>query len=548
MKTRHFILIGIILLAALLRLYALDKFPSGLNADEAAIGYNAYSLLTTGKDEHGESWPIVFKSFGDYKPGGYFYLVLPFVKAIGLNVWAVRLSSAILGILSVGLIYLLAGELARLSAFKASHKFQLLASLMLAISPWHLQFSRGGWETNAATTMILGGTYFFLKSLRQQSFIFISLILFIFSMYTYQSTRLIAPLLIVALVLVFRKNFWPPQKKMILFGVLSLVLLIPLGLVVLSPTGLSRFSGVGLSADVGPIARVNELRGQHPSQNDLVARITHNKVAAYLFLFGKNYLDHFNGNFLFVSGDPIERNKVPGMGQLYLIETPLFLAGIFLLAKIGGKFSQIIFLWLVISPLAGALTFQTPHALRSLNMVIPVTLLSSLGLTFIIKRIKGFNQPLILLSFLVIAAGYLWCFTRYLNEYYLHYPKTYSSAWEYGFSEVTTKLEPLVSKYDRIIFTDTYDQPYIEMLFFLKYNPEVFQKEVILSPRDKFGFSTVRGFGKFKFTKVSWDNVKDLPNTLVVGTPAEIPLTEKVFDTVYFPNGQPAFEFADTST
>ena len=106
---KKIILIVILVLSAVLRLYSLDEFPSGLNADEAAIGYNAYSLLRTGRDEHGNAWPIVFKSFGDYKPGGYFYLVVPLVKIIGLNILAVRLPSALLGVLSVWLIYVLAG-------------------------------------------------------------------------------------------------------------------------------------------------------------------------------------------------------------------------------------------------------------------------------------------------------------------------------------------------------------------------------------------------------------------------------------------------------
>lgn len=105
-------LILILVLAAFLRLWRLGTYPA-LNADEAAIGYNAYSLLLTGHDEHGNPWPIHFQSFNDYKPGLYFYFVLPFVKVLGLNEWAVRLSGALLGVLSVYMIYLLVDELFR---------------------------------------------------------------------------------------------------------------------------------------------------------------------------------------------------------------------------------------------------------------------------------------------------------------------------------------------------------------------------------------------------------------------------------------------------
>src|SRR4030067_2648146 len=109
-KKINWLLIGILTLAALLRFWKLDSYPA-LNADEAAIGYNAYSLLQTGHDEHGNPWPIHFQSFNDYKPGLYFYLVLPFIKFLGLNVWSVRLPNAFIGVLTVVAVYLLIKEL-----------------------------------------------------------------------------------------------------------------------------------------------------------------------------------------------------------------------------------------------------------------------------------------------------------------------------------------------------------------------------------------------------------------------------------------------------
>src|SRR3989344_3981773 len=103
------ILLLIILLAFVLRFWRLNEYPA-LNADEAAIGYNAYSLIQTGMDEHGNSWPLHFQSFNDYKPGLYFYLVLPFVKFFGLTEWAVRIPGAALGVATVFMLYLLIKE------------------------------------------------------------------------------------------------------------------------------------------------------------------------------------------------------------------------------------------------------------------------------------------------------------------------------------------------------------------------------------------------------------------------------------------------------
>src|SRR3990170_6052123 len=98
---KKYSIILIVLIAAVLRLWKLDNIPPHLTPDEAALGYNAYSILKTGKDEYGEFLPIIFKSFGDYKPGLYVYLTVPFVAFFGLNEYTVRLPSAIFGIIAV---------------------------------------------------------------------------------------------------------------------------------------------------------------------------------------------------------------------------------------------------------------------------------------------------------------------------------------------------------------------------------------------------------------------------------------------------------------
>ena len=84
------LLILITLSALALRLYR-PNYPS-LLWDEAALGYNSYSILKTARDEYGTLLPLIFKSFGDYKPGLYVYLTLPFVATLGLTPLAIRLS------------------------------------------------------------------------------------------------------------------------------------------------------------------------------------------------------------------------------------------------------------------------------------------------------------------------------------------------------------------------------------------------------------------------------------------------------------------------
>jgi len=166
----NILLFIILILAAFLRIYKLSSIPPHLTSDEAALGYNAYSILKTAKDEYGNFLPIIFKSFGDYKPGLYVYLTVPTVVLFGLSEFSVRLPSALAGVLAVWLIYKLVNYLfpdKKYSFFSFRFSLGDIAALMLAISPWHIHFSRGAWEINMSLTLTLLGIYFFLKALEK---------------------------------------------------------------------------------------------------------------------------------------------------------------------------------------------------------------------------------------------------------------------------------------------------------------------------------------------------------------------------------------------
>jgi 4-amino-4-deoxy-L-arabinose transferase-like glycosyltransferase len=546
-----YLIIFILLLAATLRLVALDKFPAGLNADEAAIGYNAWSLLETGKDEHSTSWPLVFRSFDDYKPPIYFYLVLPFIKVLGLNIWAVRLPSAILGVASVYLIYLIAQKLFVISTKNKNHILPVLSALILAVSPWHLQFSRGGWEVNAALFFILLGVWGFLKGLTKPKYFYLFVTSFVISIYTYHSARLISPLLALGLIILYWKDLFDSSvhlsKMKIVFSAASLgiVLSLPLAAQLLSKEGQSRFTGVSVFSDTGPLWQALEMRREHGT-DDLMVKTLHNRYLSYGLRFTKNYLSHFSPRFLFVTGDEIARSKVPGMGQTYLFLAPFYLIGLLVLLKLDTKPKKFILFWFLISPLAASLTFQSPHALRSQNMVIPLTLLCSLGIVTTLDFLKKISLPLVLPLFsLLLCLSGSYYFARYLHLYYVHYPKELSYAWQYGFDQIASYTQENYDKYDHIIISDRYDQPYILMAFFLKYPPQKLQQELVMTPRDQFGFSTARKLGKYEFRAINYGEDKKLKNTLIVSADESVD-DKAVINTVYDPLGTPMFKFIAT--
>src|SRR5690606_39044514 len=138
----------------------------GFTPDEASFGYDAYSLLKTGKDQWGHPVPIVLESFGDFKPPLYAYLTIPFVAVFRMSEFSVRLPNAIAGTLAIYATYLMVSELAKHTKLskRKSETFALLSALLLSISPWHVMLSRGAFEANLTTILMPLGVYFFTRS------------------------------------------------------------------------------------------------------------------------------------------------------------------------------------------------------------------------------------------------------------------------------------------------------------------------------------------------------------------------------------------------
>jgi 4-amino-4-deoxy-L-arabinose transferase-like glycosyltransferase len=560
---KKILLLLIILLAFVLRFWNLGAFPA-LNADEAALGYNAYSLLQTGKDEHGNPWPIHFQSFNDYKPGLYVYLTMPFVAVLGLTEWAVRIPGALAGVGTIWVVYLLVLELARKKSELDKNynykSFALLAAFLVAISPWHIHFSRGGWEVNVATFFITAGLLSFLKGLRKQWYLLLSVLMFAFALYTYHAARLIVPLFGLGLLFLYWRELLVVKKGLLVSVLVGGLLLIPLSFDLLGPAGISRAAGVGLFADQGPLNRINEQRGEHGDYTNIYSRLLHNKGVNYGFAFVQNWSEHFYGEFLFMTGDSIQRNKVPETGQLYIFEIVTLFVGLYFISKIISNFQfpvskwkletsnfsvdlkknwLLIMWWLLIAPLPAALTFQSPHALRAQNMVIPLAIISAYGLytcirwianqRFRLLRVTGYG----LLSFII-----LWSFTRYLHQYYVHMTKEYPYSSQYGIKELAAYIQSNDENYQNVIVTTRYDQPYILLLFYMKYPPKNFQAEHVLTNRDQFGFSTVNHFDKYYFQTIDYEVLRtEMPSSLIVGTGEEIPNNENIVKKIYGSNG-----------
>jgi len=166
---KRILLLIIVMLALFLRLYDVGKVPAGIHRDEESHGYNAFSLLNTGKDRYGESFPILFRSFGSYQPPLYTYLAVIPIKLFGNTIQSVRLVSVFFGTALVLITFFFAQNL-----FKSKYKdgLSLVFALIIAISPIFIYFSRLVAEGNLGVTIFVASMLFFLVSLRKSKLFF----------------------------------------------------------------------------------------------------------------------------------------------------------------------------------------------------------------------------------------------------------------------------------------------------------------------------------------------------------------------------------------
>ncbi|MEK7526375.1 MAG: glycosyltransferase family 39 protein [Patescibacteria group bacterium] len=559
MKKTNWILLGILVIALFLRLFKVSTIPPHLTPDEASLGYNAYSLLTTGKDEYGKTMPVIFKSFGDYKPGLYIYTVVPFVAILGLTELAVRLPSVLSGVLAVWLVYLIVVNF-RQEKEKVDGKYAIFASLLLAINPWHVHFSRGAWEINLSLTLTLAGIYFFLKSLDRQKYLITSSVFFALTLLTYQGAKLSSALVLIALVVVF-------NKQVVKFEIKNIVLSAIVGLVIALPIILSLFSGKTGRLTVFSIfsyPRPRQYLQQFLDQNN--EKI--GSASYYLFhsetnnfargLLGR-YFNYYSGRYLFFEGDwQNPKHNAPNTGLFLLLDVFLFVPGIIYLVRNKGKLTFFVFMWLALAPIPAVLSKDQIHAVRSFNMVIPVILINSFGAMFVLNGIVNLKQTVKYAALAAFLIGYVANYGYYIDAYYVHLPKHDSKAWEYGYKQIAQRVIALQDKYDKVYIQQSYSQPYIYFLFYgsaagrEEYYPINYQKQAKLSENVSGDVGQVEKVGKnIEFVAFDWPRIRSQKRVLVVGDTIRIPDSEvnnnaKLIEEIIYLDTRPAFRIVET--
>lgn len=547
-----FLITGVLLIATILRFWQLGAVPVSPDWDEVSLGYNAYSILKTGRDEYGSVLPLSFRSYDDYKPPLYVYLTVPSVAVFGLSVFAVRLPSALFGVLAVLGTYLLVALLVR-HAWEDQSKtvmgvspgmagaLPILASLFMAISPWHIQFSRIAFEANVGLTINIWAAYFFIRGLYDRRGLVIGFVLFALAFYAYHSERVFVPTLVVLLCILFKKQLLENKKYVMTASCFGLIVLLPLVPVFLNKNSLMRLQGTSSFREQTQLLSVNIQKLEYDkSHNYVLGELFDNRRIEYAKTIVRGYLIHFSPKWLFITGDH-ERHHAPGMGLLYIWELPFILIGIYQLLRVRKPTNLLFLGWFVLAPVAASPTTQLPHAIRTLVFLPSFQVFSAIGVLSMFEYIKN-HRPIVKIPFIVaLTAVIIGMGMYYVHMYFVHMNAEYSQYWQYGYKQAVEYAEAHTDEYTKIVVSTDLEQPYMFFLFFSKHDPQKYLAQggtVSGSFDEKFN-----RFNKYVFREIDWSNEVKNGTILYIGTPGEIAHGTKA--NITYVDGTPAIHITD---
>ncbi|MEH2410816.1 ArnT family glycosyltransferase [Nostoc sp.] len=412
-KRLIFIISALLLCIFVAHLFDLDSIPAGFYQDESSIAYNAALIAQTGKDEYNIRFPIYFKSFGDYKAPIYIYTVALIFKLLGVSEFNSRLASFIFYILALIFTFLLIRII-----FKKNFLMEIYILLTFGFLPHFFTISRISFEVISQLALISlvvllvkltfhakTGQVWWINSL------FCGLILGV-SLYSYPTARLLTPLMLISLWVVYfqKKNI----QKLALITIGFVGTLIPyITFAVNNPGALSaRFQTITyLYSSISPTKKIS------------------------IFLY--NYLRYFSPDFLTKYGDSNLRHSTGYGGVIFSITFFLFLIGListFYYRKVFSRFNIFLLINMMVSPIAGSLTANgVPHALRGILLSYYILIFSCYGFQLIlsIKRYRT-RKIMIICTYIIISLEII----GYTCNYFIDYaPKSIEAMESFNFKK-----------------------------------------------------------------------------------------------------------------
>jgi hypothetical protein len=470
---REFAILGsILVVAAVLRLADLERNPPGLYCDEVALGVNARQLGRTGRSLKGEALPLyvheaTFEKWGSkaivYQPI-YQYAMVPVVGTLGLSAFSVRLTSVLFGLLGIVSAHFLARQL-------HGPRAGLAAAFLLALSPWHFQYSRIAFEVVSLTFFVATGFALLHRGLERPGWLLPGAVLLAAGTYCYPAARMFIPLLCAAFGWIFRDAL-ARHRPSVLQAVAAAVLVgLPNLYLVLTDPNQSRMHHLflwGASLDAEPAVR---LLREGWSDTPAGAAILGNRDLLVPFSIAYNYLRYLSPDFLLLSGDPVLRHCPRGMGVCHWFVAPLLLAGLVALFRSRpDPRSRFLLAWMLLWPIPASLTVDSPHATRAFVAFPILEIVAALGLAAL-ARAAGPARPArlrVAAAGLLVAVGIQGSHdvSRHLHDYFRRYPVYAAESWDFGVREAFAEAARLRRPDEEILVSPGVFNSYLNILFF----------------------------------------------------------------------------------
>ena len=312
---------------------------SGSYVDESSIGYNAYSILITGADEHGAKLPLFFKAFGEYKNPLFIYSVVPLIQLFGLSLWTVRLVAALYGLGTAVILGLIVKE-------SLGGRFSWFPGFIIAaLTPWLFCISRIGFEVVSFPFFLSLGLWSWMRAVKSTSAVGFLLCGTVWglSLLSYSTARLMVLVMLVVLAGCYFREIRRIGARVFIVLVPIIFVLFLLWLWNRSNPGslAARFQTISIWKDQADVLTI---------------------IARFL----SRYVHYLSPAFLFVSGDPNLRHHTGNGGELFLFTFPALLAGLVSAWQSRQQpLERFVLSGFILFPLAASLTEDPSHSLRA---------------------------------------------------------------------------------------------------------------------------------------------------------------------------------------
>lgn len=489
-----------------LRVYKLTESPGGLYIDETSIGLNAYSIVSTGQDEHGARMPLFFEAFGEWKLPVYIYLVAFFQLFLGPTDLSIRLPSLLFGTLLIPALYFLFKEVTYgIPSESVKRGVPLIGAFILSVLPWHFFFSRPGFEGGVGLFFVVCGWWLFFKGVRVKKIGWVigACISLSLALYTYNSARIVVPASLGMLLLLYVRRF-----RLYMW-------VITLGIFLLLTVPFWKFA----------VSSAGEARARQIS-------IMYEPIEVMIPTLSRNFLALLSPHLWFIFGSPIIDNATRHRMPLMYSQDGIFMAlGIVFLLKNRRRELWLMFAFLFLGLIPSAVTKDSPHSLRAIYALPSFVFLASYGLALVLLRPRRTvaYRGLILVYVLTILVSLV----HFLSIFHGSYVHDAQGDWQVNYKVIGNEVSKLAPHYDKIYFADGFNL--MPLWWYLHIEPKD-----LIETRDR------RDVGKYQFGTLSTHAIPRTGSVLYVGS--EMPVNGDFISHVVMPNGNKITSLWDLRT